>query len=106
MQRAPRSLAPDVKFDPLAGLGQTHVGRQVAGQVNRLAVDSQLPAEHIPGWIVQGRFDVVTPMETAWKLKEAWPAARFNLVWDAGHASTEPGIVDALVRATDQALGV
>ena len=60
----------------------------------------------IPGWIVQGRFDVVTPMESAWRLKTAWPAARFEVVWDAGHASTEPGIVDALVRATDQALRV
>jgi len=60
----------------------------------------------IPGWIVQGRFDVVTPMEAAWKLKSAWPAARFEVVWDAGHASTEPGIVDALVRATDQALSL
>ena len=58
----------------------------------------------IPGWIVQGRFDVVTPMDAAWKLKGAWPGARFEVVWDAGHASTEPGIVDALVRATDQAL--
>ena len=58
----------------------------------------------IPGWIVQGRFDVVTPMESAWTLKTAWPEARFEVVWDAGHASTEPGIVDALVRATDQAL--
>lgn len=58
----------------------------------------------IPGWIVQGRFDVVTPMESAWRLKTAWPNARFEVVWDAGHASTEPGIVDGLVRATDQAL--
>ncbi|WP_293899793.1 prolyl aminopeptidase [Phenylobacterium sp.] len=60
----------------------------------------------IPGWIVQGRFDVVTPMESAWRLKTAWPQVRFEVVWDAGHASTEPGIVDALVRATDQALRV
>ncbi len=58
----------------------------------------------IPAWIVQGRFDVVTPMDTAWRLHRAWPEARFEVVWDAGHASTEPGIVDALVRATDQAL--
>lgn len=57
----------------------------------------------IPGWIVQGRFDVVTPMDAAWKLHKAWPQARFEVVWDAGHASTEPGIIDALVRATDQA---
>jgi proline iminopeptidase len=60
----------------------------------------------IPGWIVQGRFDVVTPMESAWSLKKAWPEARFEIIWDAGHASTEPGIVDALIRATDQALAI
>jgi proline iminopeptidase len=57
----------------------------------------------IPGWIVQGRFDVVTPLDAAWKLKTAWPQARFDIVWDAGHASTEPGIIDGLVRATDAA---
>jgi proline iminopeptidase len=58
----------------------------------------------IPGWIVQGRYDVVTPMETAWALKTAWPKANFEIVWDAGHASTEPGIIDALVRASEAAL--
>jgi proline iminopeptidase len=61
---------------------------------------------HIPGWIVQGRFDVVTPLETAYALHQAWPEARFDIVWDAGHASTEPGIIDGLVRATDAALRV
>ena len=60
----------------------------------------------IPGWIVQGRFDVVTPLEAAWRLNKAWPASRFEIIWDAGHASTEPGVIDALVRATDQALRV
>jgi proline iminopeptidase len=60
----------------------------------------------IPGWIVQGRFDVVTPMDGAWRLHKAWPEARFEAVWDAGHASTEPGIVDALVRAGDEAYGL
>ena len=61
---------------------------------------------HIPGWIVQGRFDVVTPMESAWALKNAWPKVDFEVVWDAGHASTEPGIIDGLVRATDRAFSV
>jgi proline iminopeptidase len=59
--------------------------------------------QHIPGWIVQGRFDVVTPLDAAWRLIKAWPRARFDIVWDAGHASTEPGIIDGLVRATDAA---
>ena len=58
----------------------------------------------IPGWIVQGRFDVVTPLDSAWSLKKAWPEVDLSVVWDAGHASTEPGIVDGLVRATEQAL--
>jgi proline iminopeptidase len=58
----------------------------------------------IPGWIVQGRFDVVTPMRAAWRLHGAWPKSHLNVVWDAGHASTEPGVIDGLVRATDAAL--
>jgi proline iminopeptidase len=44
-------------------------------------------------------------MDAAWKLKKAWPEARLDVIPDAGHASTEPGIIDALVRATDAALG-
>lgn len=55
----------------------------------------------IPGVIIQGRYDVVTPMETAWDLHRAWPEARFEVVPDAGHTATEPGIADAIVRATD-----
>jgi proline iminopeptidase len=60
--------------------------------------------KNIPGWIVQGRFDVVTPLESAYALAKAWPKCKFDIIWDAGHASTEPGIVDGLVRATDAAL--
>lgn len=61
---------------------------------------------HIPAWIAQGRFDVVTPMSGAWALHRAWPQARLEVIGDAGHASTEPGIVDSLVRATDWAAGL
>jgi proline iminopeptidase len=45
-------------------------------------------------------------MDSAWNLKKAWPEAKLEVIPDAGHASTEPGIVDALVRATDQAFSV
>ena len=58
---------------------------------------------HIPTWIVQGRFDVVTPLDAAWSLHKALPQAQFEIIWDAGHASTEPGVVDGLVRATEAA---
>ncbi|MGI4748475.1 MAG: prolyl aminopeptidase [Janthinobacterium lividum] len=56
---------------------------------------------HLPGVIVQGRYDVATPARTAWELHRAWPAAEFHLIEDAGHATTEPGIMTALLDATD-----
>lgn len=54
----------------------------------------------IPGVIIHGRYDVVCPLEQAWALHRAWPAARLEIIPDAGHSATEPGIVDALLRAT------
>jgi proline iminopeptidase len=59
----------------------------------------------IPGIIVQGRHDICTPPTSAWALKKAWPEAELWIVHDAGHAASEPGIVDGLVRATDQFAG-
>ncbi len=56
----------------------------------------------IPGAIVQGRYDVATPVKTAWDLHKAWPNAQFHLVNDAGHAFNEPGILDQLLAATDR----
>ncbi|WP_436786350.1 prolyl aminopeptidase [Yinghuangia sp. YIM S10712] len=56
----------------------------------------------IPAVIVQGRYDVCTPARTAWDLHRAWPEADFVLVDDAGHAYDEPGILDALITATDR----
>lgn len=61
---------------------------------------------HIPCWIAQGRFDVVTPMSGAWALHRAWPEARLDVVPDSGHASSEPGIIDSLIRGTDWAAQV
>ena len=55
----------------------------------------------IPGFIVQGRYDVITPPTTAWALHKAWPASRLDIVPDAGHATSEPGITRKLIEATD-----
>ncbi|GIU68076.1 prolyl aminopeptidase [Candidatus Phycosocius spiralis] len=52
----------------------------------------------IPVHIVHGRYDVLTPLSSAWALKKVLPHASLEIVGDAGHASLEPGIVDALVR--------
>ncbi len=56
----------------------------------------------IPGIIVHGRYDVVTPVQSAFALHAAWPGSELRIVSDAGHAMTEPGIVEELVSATEQ----
>ncbi|RKP48226.1 prolyl aminopeptidase [Trinickia fusca] len=56
----------------------------------------------IPGAIIQGRYDVTTPARSAWDLSRAWPKATLEIVADAGHAYSEPGILRALVSATDR----
>ncbi|MFK0571770.1 prolyl aminopeptidase [Endozoicomonas sp.] len=56
----------------------------------------------IPGVIVHGRYDMICPLDNAQALADHWPEADLQIIRDAGHASCEPGIVDALVRATDE----
>ena len=56
----------------------------------------------VPMVIVQGRYDVVCPAKSAWDLKRALPHADLKIIGDAGHASSEPGIINALVEATDR----
>ena len=55
----------------------------------------------IPAVIVQGRHDCVTPAVSAWDLHKAWTGSRLKMVEDAGHATNEPGILSALIAATD-----
>jgi proline iminopeptidase len=67
---------------------------QLIANVNRI--------RHLPCVIVQGRYDVICPPLSAWRLHKAWPEASFHMIPDAGHGAFEPGIAAALVRATDQ----
>lgn len=55
----------------------------------------------LPGVIVHGRYDVVTPLDSAWKLHKVWPKSQLKIVPDAGHSSLEPGIISELVKASD-----
>jgi proline iminopeptidase len=58
--------------------------------------------KRIPGVIVQGRYDVVCPLRSAWHLHQAWPKAELRIVPDAGHSAFETGNMRELVRATDR----
>ncbi|AWJ88631.1 prolyl aminopeptidase [Azospirillum baldaniorum] len=57
---------------------------------------------HLPGAIVQGRYDIVCPITSADELRRAWPEADYRVVPDAGHSAMEPGIRAALVQATER----
>jgi proline iminopeptidase len=57
---------------------------------------------HIPAVIVQGRYDVVCPLMSAWELHRAWPEADLQIIPDAGHSALEPGNRSALIEATDR----
>jgi proline iminopeptidase len=61
---------------------------------------------NIPATIVQGRYDIVCPIETADALHQAWPEADYLVVPDAGHSAMEPGIRRALVAATERYKGL
>jgi len=55
--------------------------------------------QDIPATLVQGRYDIICPLQSAWELHRAWPMSELYIIPDAGHSAAEPGIVDALVRA-------
>ncbi len=67
---------------------------QILDQMDRIA--------HIPGQIVQGRYDMICPPQAAWNLSERWPNAELKMVRQAGHALSEPGISAELVRIMDR----
>lgn len=64
---------------------------QILDNMNKIA--------DIPGIIVQGRYDIICPMESAWELHHAWPSSELFIV-ESGHSATEQATVDALVRST------
>jgi proline iminopeptidase len=73
------------------------VDGQLLRDVHRIA--------HIPGVIVHGRYDVVTPLKNAWDLHRAWLSADLRIVPDAGHAMVEPGISAEIIAATKRFAG-
>jgi len=67
---------------------------QIISEIDRIS--------HIPGFIIHGRYDMVCKAENATTLSEYWPNGALEIVPDAGHSCLEPGITDALVRASKQ----
>jgi proline iminopeptidase len=67
---------------------------QVMNNVNKI--------RHIPTYLIHGRFDLVSPLDSAWTLHQAIPASNLRIVRDAGHSDRESGIIDAIIYATKE----
>jgi proline iminopeptidase len=85
----------------LARIESHYFVNQAFLEPDQLLRDSHRIAE-IPGVIVQGRYDLICPLRSAWDLHQVWPKAELRIVPDAGHAAFENGIRSALVEATDR----
>ena len=108
------SLLPDGELrshfgDPSVALPLARIQCDYLAHGGHLAPDQLLrDADRlggIDGAIVHGRYDLVCPIDQAAALAAAWPGGELDVVDDAGHAATEVGTVDALVRATDRLAG-
>lgn len=65
-------------------------------------LDGMPRIQHIPAILVHGRYDVICPPRNAWRLHKAWPSSELQFIDSAGHSANEPGIVRALVAATER----
>lgn len=92
----------DFHADALARVECHYFVNQCFFKTDNWLIENIGKIRHIPAIIIQGRYDMVCPFESAWELHKAWPEARFEVIPNAGHAASEPGITDALIRATDR----
>jgi proline iminopeptidase len=105
----PEPSTSDHFFDPDYALAFARVENHYFTNACWLEDEQLLRDAHrladIPGTIVHGRYDMPCPAKYAWALHKAWPRADFHLIEGAGHAYSEPGILDRLIRATDRYAG-
>ena len=81
---------------------ETHYFTHHAFIAENQILDNMDVLQPLPATIIHGRYDMVCPLDNAVALKEKWPEAELQIIRDGGHSSRDPGILDALVHATDK----
>ena len=81
---------------------QIHYVRNLCFIDGESILEATKKLSNIPTAIVQGRYDMVCPPQTSWLLSKAMPHAEYTVVQDAGHSAMEPGVISALVSATEK----
>ncbi|MCX7114740.1 MAG: prolyl aminopeptidase [Gammaproteobacteria bacterium] len=97
-----QQFTEDTHADALARIECHYFMNQLFFETDNWLLDHAHQLSGIPGAIIHGRYDVICPVQNAWKLHQAWPEASLEIIPDAGHAASEPGIVNALVGATNR----
>jgi len=94
--------APSDTLDLGVGRMESHYMANLGFFEKDQLMDNVSRITHLPVVIVQGRYDVICPPVTAWRLHQSWPASVLKMIPDAGHGAMEQGISKALVAATEQ----
>ena len=94
--------APDVQSCLSMARISSHMFRHDPWLTTSNNVWSAQSLQGLPGIIVQGQFDMVTPAHTAWRVHQAWPGSQLRMVHEAGHATSDPALGQALVTALDE----
>ena len=84
---------------------QLHYALNACFLADRPLLDSIESINHLPATIIHGRYDMVCPVQQSWEVYQRWNNAQFEVLPLAGHAASEPAIIDALVNATDRMAG-
>ena len=100
--RTAQEEATIARAEEVTGRMETHYFRHLAFLEDDQLIRGVGRIEHLPCTIVQGRYDVICPPRSAWRLHQAWQGSTLTMVPDAGHSGMEVGIARALVRATNQ----
>lgn len=96
------SFTADESADSIARIECHYFVHNTFFETDNWIIENIQAIRNIPCIMVQGRYDIPCPIKSAWELHRAWPEAELHIIPDAGHAATEPGILDALIRATDR----
>jgi proline iminopeptidase len=99
---APKETAESDASDISVGRLEAHYMANLGFFSDDQLIGNMDQIRHLPAVIVQGRYDVICPPISAYRLQQAWPDARLHMIGNAGHTAFEPGITAALVAATEQ----
>lgn len=99
--KPPRDTAEEHHDDAIARIECHYFIHHGFFKTDNWLIEHVSSIRHIPAIIIHGRYDIICPLLNAWELSKAWPEAKLEIIPGAGHSSGEPGITDALIRATD-----